>query len=104
MKGRHDYRQLDALLAARIRLAAVTLLATVDSASFSYLRDQLGASDGNLGAHMQKLAAAGYVREIKRFVDRKPNTSYRLTATGRRALNEYLGHLQSMLGPEGQSR
>lgn len=98
MKGPHDYRQLDALLSARIRLAAVTFLATVDSANFSFLRDQLGASDGNLGAHMQKLAAAGYVSESKRFIDRKPNTKYRLTAAGRQALSDYLEHLQCMLG------
>lgn len=97
MTGRFDYRLQDSLLLSRIRLAAITLLATVDEADFTFLREQIGASDGNLGAHMQKLVAAGYVEEDKRFEQRKPRTSYRLTATGRKALDEHLQTLQAML-------
>ncbi len=97
MTGRFDYRLQNSLLLSRIRLAAITLLATVDEADFTFLREQIGASDGNLGAHMQKLVAAGYVEEDKRFEQRKPRTSYRLTATGRKALDEHLQTLQAML-------
>ncbi len=92
-----DYRSIDPLLASRIRLAAMSLLATVEEAEFSHLRDQLGASDGNLGAHMQKLVAAGYVTEQKRFVERRPQTRYSLTESGREALSGYLDLLQAMV-------
>lgn len=98
MSGLYDYRQLDPLLLSRIRLAAMTLLATLDTADFSYLKTQTGASDGNLGAHMQKLKAAGYVREHKRFRNGKPNTRYRITDRGERALSDYLARLAAMTG------
>ena len=96
-KPAHDYRRLDPLLASRIRLAAMALLATTEKAEFSFLREQTGASDGNLGAHMRKLVEAEYVVESKGFHDRRPKTSYCLTKAGRRALEVYLARLQRML-------
>lgn len=98
MNGRHDYRSLDPLLASRIRLAAATLLATVDAADFTFLRSQTGASEGNLGAHILKLVEAGYVAEEKSFRGRRPQTQYRLTPAGRIALEQYLERLRDMLG------
>jgi len=103
MSVSHDYRQIDPLLASRIRLAAMTLLATVENADFSFLREQIGASDGNLGAHMQKLAAAGYVEETKSFIKRKQNTSYALTSRGRSALDNHLDLIRAMLDPTGSA-
>ncbi len=97
MTGQFDYRRQDTLLLSRIRLAAITLLATVEEADFTFLREQIGASDGNLGAHMQKLARAGYVDEQKGFHQRKPRTTYRLTKAGRQALEAHLETLQAML-------
>ncbi|MCC5866273.1 MAG: transcriptional regulator [Wenzhouxiangella sp.] len=102
MTGQFDYRRQDTLLLSRIRLAAISLLATVEEADFSFLREQIGASDGNLGAHMQKLAQAGYVEEEKSFHQRKPRTSYRLTPAGRQALEAHLDMLQAMLKGHGQ--
>lgn len=93
----HDYRELDALLVSRIRLAAMTLLATVDRADFPFIRDQVGASDGNLGAHMRKLVDACYLTEHKRIHRRNPRTTYALTDTGRQALERHLAQLQDMV-------
>jgi DNA-binding MarR family transcriptional regulator len=95
--SRHDYRRLDPLLASRIRLAAMTLLATTEGADFSYLKLQTGTSDGNLGGHMRKLIDAGYVSESKSFQQRRPNTFYCLTDDGRQALDNYLSQLRCML-------
>lgn len=97
MNGCHDYRNLDALLDSRIRLAVVALLATVKYAEFRFLRDQTGASDGNLGAHLRKLTEAGYVLEEKAFHLRKPRTTYTLTPAGRSALDSHLHALRGML-------
>ena len=57
----------------------------------------LDASDGNLSVHARKLEEAGYIRVTKGFEDRKPKTEYRLTAKGRRALQEYLDQMETIL-------
>lgn len=97
MTERFDYRAIDPALHSRIRLAAMALLASVDSADFRFLKTRTGATDGNLGAHMKTLRDRGYVREKKSFRGGKPNTSYRITRTGREALAAYLSHLENLV-------
>lgn len=97
MKAPHDYRRLDPLLLSQIRLAAIALLATIEHAEFAFIRERIGATDGNLGAHMRKLVEAGYVEEAKQFVDRKPRTRYRLSRRGRAALQSHLDQLGKMI-------
>lgn len=91
-------QQLDDLLQHRTRLGACALLATADALTFSKLRDLLGETDGNLGANLRKLEDAGYVTVEKRFVDRKPQSTYTLTPKGRSHLTSHLAALQSLLG------
>lgn len=92
-----DHRELDRLVHSRIRLAVLSLLAGVDRAEFTFLRDQVNTTDGNLSAHVRKLEDAGYVESEKRFEDRKPVTRYRITGDGRRALRAYAERLGEML-------
>ena len=92
-----DYQQLDDVIHSRIRLAVMSVLAAVQNAEFTYLRERTGATDGNLGAHMRKLEDAGYVSADKRFVDRKPVTRYRMTSKGRTAFGHYVDRLERML-------
>jgi DNA-binding MarR family transcriptional regulator len=92
-----DYQLLDDVIHSRIRTAVMALLAGVDEADFTVLREKVGATDGNLGTHMRKLEQAGYVRARKSFVDRKPRTRYRLTDRGRRAFLKYVDRLQQMI-------
>lgn len=97
-----DYQEIDPLIHSRIRLAVMSILAGVDDAEFTYLRDRTGATDGNLGAHMKRLEDAGYVAVSKQFEDRKPVTRYSLTAEGRGAFREYVERLGRLLeGTEG---
>lgn len=93
-----DHTQLDDLIHSRLRLAVMAVLASVERADFAFLRDQVNATDGNLGAHLRKLEDAGYLSAHKRFVDRKPVTDYRLTAQGRAAFDAYVAHLASLTG------
>lgn len=88
---------LDELIHAPVRLAATAILAAVEEAEFTYLRDRTGTTDGNLGAHLRKLEDAGYVTSAKSFVDRKPVTRYRLTRQGREAFRRYVDRLETML-------
>lgn len=100
---RYSYKSLDRVYDSRIRLAVAALLASVDWADFRYIKDQTGTTDGNLGAHLKTLAKSGYIEERKRFLDGKPNTSYRLTNAGREALEDHLEKLQQMLKPPTHS-
>lgn len=92
-----DYQQLDAVIHSRIRLAVMSILAGVEDAEFTYLRDRTGATDGNLGAHLRKLEEAGYVMVEKEFRDRKPVSRYSLTANGQGAFRRYVQRLESMI-------
>jgi DNA-binding MarR family transcriptional regulator len=60
-----------------------------ESSDFNFLLGTTGLTRGNLSAHMAKLVAAGYVEEVKQFVDRKPLTQYRLSPVGRGAYTKY---------------
>jgi len=90
--------ELNAVVHGKLRLALLSLLAGVDAAEFTWLREKTGATDGNLGAQLMKLEEAGYVTVEKRFVQRKPQSLYRMTDTGRAALTEYVQALKQLLG------
>lgn len=90
--------ELNPVIHGKLRLALLSLLAGVEEAEFTWLRTKTGSTDGNLGAQLQKLEEAGYVKVKKRFVDRKPQTLYRMTETGREALAEYVRALKQLLG------
>jgi len=90
---------LDQLLHDRMRLGIVSALAAAVemSLSFTELRSALNATDGNLSVHARKLEDAGYVACDKTFSGRTPRTVYTLTASGRRALEKYLDHMDAII-------
>jgi DNA-binding HxlR family transcriptional regulator len=88
---------LDRLLHDRMRLGIVSALAAGDEMSFTDLKAALNATDGNLSVHARKLEEAGYVACTKTFSGRTPRTDYSLTASGRRALEKYLDHMDALI-------
>ena len=90
--------ELNPVIHGKLRLALLSLLAGVEEAEFTWLRQKTGATDGNLGAQLLKLEEAGYVSVKKRFVQRKPQTLYRMTNDGLQALTEYVQALKQLLG------
>ena len=92
-----DHSAIDELLQSRVRLAIVAYLASAGRADFSVLRDAIKTTDGNASVHLRKLEDAGYVAMDKRFVDRKPQTTYALTERGRKALLDHIAHLETLL-------
>jgi len=90
--------ELNPVIHGKLRLALLSLLSTVEEAEFTWLRAKTSSTDGNLGAQLLKLEEAGYVAVEKKFVLRKPQTLYRMTASGRRALTEYVQALKRLLG------
>lgn len=94
--------ELDPVIHGKLRLAILSLLSAVAEAEFTYLREQTGSTDGNLGAHLLKLEQAGYVAVKKTFIRRRPTTIYRVTERGRTAFTNYVRNLKQLLG--GQLR
>ena len=88
---------LDRLLHDRMRLGIVSALAAGGEMSFTDLKDALNATDGNLSVHARKLEEAGYVTCEKTFAGRTPRTDYKLTASGKRALEKYLDHMSAII-------
>ena len=88
---------LDRLIHERIRLGIVSALAVNESLSFNALKSLMGTTDGNLSVHARKLEDAGYIRCTKSFEGRTPKTDFALTATGRNALERYLGHIEAII-------
>ena len=88
---------LDRLIHERTRLGIVSALAVNDSLTFNELKALLSATDGNISVHARKLEDAGYVACTKSFAGRLPKTEYRLTASGRRALEKYLSHMEALI-------
>jgi DNA-binding transcriptional ArsR family regulator len=93
---------LDERIHARMRLAVMALLAGVDEAEFTHIRDRIGATDGNLGAHLRTLQQAGFIGLRKEGEGRAAITRYRLTDEGRAAFRDYVDQLAAVLGLEGR--
>jgi len=87
----------DRVIHERVRLAIVSALAVNATLSFNDLKSLLRITDGNLSVHARRLEEAGYVECTKSFQGRVPNTRYRLTAPGRRALQRYLDHMEALI-------
>ena len=92
--------ELDKLIHQPVRLrimASLVALDPQDQVDFTYLRELLDVTDGNLGAHLQKLEAGGYIRVEKTFVARKPRTFIAATPKGRGAYDEHVEALKRIL-------
>jgi DNA-binding MarR family transcriptional regulator len=82
---------------SRIRLGIMSILMVNDSVDFLTIKEMLDASDGNIASHVAALEKADYVLVEKKFVGKKTNTSYSITALGRTAFNEHLNALEKLL-------
>ena len=88
---------LDRLIHEPIRLGIVSALAVNDKMTFNDLKQLLQTTDGNLSVHARKLEEGQYISCEKFFEGRLPKTEYKLTTTGRRALQTYLNHMEALI-------
>ena len=88
---------LDPLLHSELRLAVMSILVGVDSADFTFIREQTGATSGNLSVQIDKLSAAGYVEVEKTFRGKMPRTVLRITPAGADAMARYVESLKQYL-------
>jgi DNA-binding MarR family transcriptional regulator len=92
--------ELDEIIHQPLRLrimAALTALPDAQGLDFTRLKKLTGATDGNLGAHIETLAKAGYVAVTKAFVGKKPQTTVTATAAGRGAFARHVATLQEII-------
>lgn len=96
-KASETATSLDRLLHDPMRLGIASALAAGGEMSFTDLKAALNATDGNLSVHARKLEDAGYVACEKSFDGRTPRTAFKLTASGRRAFEKYLDHMDAII-------
>lgn len=92
------FKTLNPLLHSELRLAVVSILVGVESADFVFLREQTGATAGNLSVQIDKLKKAGYITVEKGFKGKMPCTTCRITEQGIAAFEEYVESLKSYIG------
>ena len=92
------FRELNPLLHSELRLAVMSILISVESADFVYLRERTGATAGNLSVQIDKLQKAGYITVSKGFKGRMPCTTCAVTAEGSAAFAEYVDALADYIG------
>lgn len=92
-----DHGQIDDVIHGRLRLGIMAYLSSVSPAIFGELKEKVGATDGNLSTHLRKLEDAGYVRQEKRFVGRRPQTRVFLTDPGRAAWLSWIKRMQGLM-------
>lgn len=92
-----DHSQIDDVIHGRLRLGVMAYLSSASPAIFGELRDKVGATDGNLSTHLKKLEEAGYVRQEKRFVGKKPQTRIFLTDAGRKAWLDWIDQMRGLM-------
>ena len=92
-----DHTQLDEIIHSRIRTAIMAILLSVEEAEFTFIRDKINATDGNLSVHLKKLEDNKYITVTKKFVERKPLSLYKITERGRKAFEDYIRYLESVI-------
>jgi len=93
------FKELDPVLHSQLRLAVVSLLMGVESAEFTFIREQTGATAGNLSVQITKLKEAGYLEVTKKFSNNYPQTLCKMTLLGRERFIEYVNALKDYLNP-----
>jgi len=92
-----NFNGLDTLVHGPVRLGVLTSLQVDGALDFTQLKQRLSVADGALGTHLMKLEEAGYVACKKAFIDRRPKSTYRITAAGQRALRSHLDALRRVI-------
>jgi len=94
---KNPFENLDRILEHRIRLQIMSVLVTNDGFEFSALKEILNVTDGNLASHIKALEREKYISVSKSFVERKPNTKYKVTERGRSAFRKHVDALEAVI-------
>ena len=84
------FKDLDPLLHSQLRLAVMSLLISLESAEFTFIKEKTKSTAGNLSVQIDKLSQAGYITVEKSFKGKKPLTTCKVTRKGIKAFEEYV--------------
>ena len=93
-----NFQPLDPLLHSELRLAVMSLLISAEEAEFPYIKEQTGATAGNLSVQIEKLSAAGYIKVKKTFKGKRPCTICRITAKGQKGQKAFTAYVEALKG------
>ncbi|NOY77101.1 MAG: transcriptional regulator [Calditrichaeota bacterium] len=96
---RQTNEPLDPMIHSPVRLAILSILISVESADFTYLKETIHVTDGNLSTHLSKLEGAGLISVEKSFRGKKPHTTFSITPEGRARFEKYVKALEKMIYP-----
>jgi len=91
------FDNLDPLLHSQLRLGVMSLLMSVESAEFTFLKEKTNSTAGNLSVQLDKLSEAGYITVLKSFKGKKPLTTCSITIKGIKAFEEYVNVLKQYI-------
>jgi DNA-binding MarR family transcriptional regulator len=90
-------KDLDPLLHSQLRLGVMSILMSVESAEFTYLKEKTNSTAGNLSVQLDKLSEAGYIDVVKSFRGKKPLTTCKVTRKGLKAFEDYVNTLKQYI-------
>ena len=91
------FKDLDPLLHSQLRLAVMSLLISLESAEFTFIKEKTNSTAGNLSVQLDKLSEAGYVAINKSFKGKKPVTTCSITKKGIKAFEDYVNTLKQYI-------
>ncbi|MCB0505187.1 MAG: transcriptional regulator [Cyclobacteriaceae bacterium] len=92
-----QFNKLDPLLHSELRLAVMSILLSVESAEFVFIKEKTGATAGNLSVQIDKLSQANYIEVTKSFKGKKPLTTCKITPKGIKAFEDYVNNLKGYI-------
>ena len=88
------FKDLDPILHSQLRLAVMSLLISLESAEFTFLKEKTKSTAGNLSVQLEKLSQAGYIDVEKSYRGKRPLTTCKITRNGIKAFEEYVNALK----------
>ena len=95
------FKDLDPLLHSQLRLAVMSLLISLESAEFTFIREKTKSTAGNLSVQIEKLSHAGYISVDKSYKGKKPLTTCKITKKGIKAFEDYVSTLRQYINLNG---
>lgn len=95
MKNRIE--NLNKAFESRVRLGIMSVLMVADQVDFVTLKEQLQVTDGNIASHITALEKLAYIKVEKKFIGKKPNTTYSVTTLGKKSFKEHINALEKLI-------
>jgi len=94
---KNPFENLDRVLEHRVRLQIMSVLIANESFDFNSIKEIIGLTDGSMASHIKALEKEKYISVSKTFIDKKPNTKYKVTERGRTIFKKHIDALEELI-------